>query len=311
MKKSLLITLTLFLITISLVGLDSKFLRVVYQSKTPMANNIKVSDKYALVHNDWQLNVYAINNGWNPTLETAFSSSFPITDVISLDNNQFYICSPEPTNDVEEIDSLNTYGRIYVANRLTCDKASREGATLYTSTPENGLEVYDIGKGVAPQLISGFSGKWGFIDMQARYPYVHALNNFGYVIIDISDLTQPRAIGTNYEIVDAKVLCVNGYIAWIGAAGTLLAVDFTYPDKPVIINRYRFASDITALQARDNELYVGLKAYGLKIMDITYPKKIREKNSYILKNAVTSIAVNEDLLYIGNGILGWLILEYR
>jgi hypothetical protein len=311
MKKLIVLMLALFWLAGVLAALDSKFLRVVYQSKTPVANNVSVTDKYAFINNDWQLYVYSVNSGWNPLLETAFSSSYPITDVFSLDNNRIYICSHEPTNDVAEIDSLNTYGRIYLANRLTCDKARREGATLYTSNAENGLEIYDIGKGVAPQLISAFSGKWGFVDMEARYPYVHALNNFGYVIIDITDLTQPRSVGTNYEIVDGRVLCVNRNIAWIGAAGTLFAVDFTYSDKPVIINRYRFSADITDIQAKGNDLYVGLKTSGLKIMDITYPKMIKEKNSFYLKTAVTSIAVLEDYIYVGAGLQGWVILEYR
>jgi hypothetical protein len=294
-----------------LLGLDNKFLRVIYESRIPAVNNIKVFDQFAYVNNDWQLYIYSLRNIWSPTIETGFASTYPITDVFSLDNNYIYICSYEPTNEVTEIDSLNTFGRIYFMNRLTSHKVKREGATLYVSHRENGLEIFDIGRGVFPQKISSFSEKWGFLDIEAKYPYLHALNDFGYVALDISDLTNPRTIGTNYEIVEGSVLAVNRNVVWVGALSTLLAIDITYPENPVIVNRYRFSSDITDIKARGDELFVSLKSSGLKILDISNTRFIREKNSFYLLTAINSIALDGDYIFLGAGNQGWFILEYR
>lgn len=299
------------LIAISLHGVDNKFIRVIAQTKAPVANGIKVIDQYAYVYNDWYLYVYSLKNIWAPQIETGFMATFPITDVLNLDYNHIFVCTHEPTNDITEIDTMNTFGRIYFAQRLVCDKAKREGALLYTTSTDNGLQIFDIGKSVLPQSISKFSEKWGIIDLEAKYPLVHALNDFGYVNIDITDLAQPRSNGTNYEFVDGTVLSVNRNIAWIGAGSTLIAMDITYPDKPVIINRYRFSYTINDIKARGDEIFVALNSSGLKILNIANPKNIIEKNNYPFKTALRSIAVDGDNIYLGAGNAGWIILEYR
>jgi len=303
--------IVLALMSGSLSALDSKFIRVIHHGKTPVANHIKVFDEYAYIFDDWHLYVYNLKNNWKPFVETAFSSSFPITDVELLDYNHLYVCSHEPTNYITELDTLNLYGRIFVTERVTCNKARREGALLFTSHLENGLEIYDISKGIIPQRVVSFSENWGIVDLETRYPVIHALNEFGYLYLDVMDVTQPRTVGFNYEIVNGTVLSINRNIAWIGAGSTLYAVEYTYPDKPTIINRYRFSSDILDLKARDNELFVGLKSGGLKILNITNPKLISEKNSFYLKTSLFSVFVEGDYIYLGAGNQGWYILEYR
>jgi len=309
----LLFILTVFILLIisQLNGIDDKFIRLVYESKIPVAYNIKTDERHIYIFNDWYLYIYSYVNIWNPAIETAFQTTFPMTDVLNLGSNQIFICSPEPTIEITELDSLNKFGRIYFARRLLCNKAKREGALLYTSHAENGIEMFELGKGITPLKISSFSEKWGIIDFDAKYPYLHALNDFGYVNIGIEDLTNPKANGTNYDIVEGTVLCLNRNIVWVGARSTLLAVDITYPDNPVIINRYRFAYDINAIKAKGNELYVALKTSGLKILNISNPKKITEKNSFYLRTGINALALEDDYIFIAAGVQGWFILEYR
>ncbi len=311
MNQRIVLISLILTIVFSIYGLDNKFIRVISQTKAPIANNIKLVDQYAYIYNDWYLYIYSTKNPWSPQIETAFITTNPITDVLSLDYNHVFICSHEPANDITEIDSLNTFGKIYFAQKLTCDKARREGSLLYTTSTENGLQIFDIGKSVLPQPISKFSENWGIVDLEARYPIVHALNDFGYVNIDINDLVQPRSNGTNYEFTDGKILCVNRNIAWVGANSSLIAIDISDPKNPIIINRYRFTYDINDIKARGDELFVALNASGLKIIDITNPKNIVEKNNFPFKTAIRSIAVDGDYVYIAAGISGWIILEYR
>lgn len=309
--KHLAVLLILLAIAFKVRAIDNKIVRLLSQIKTPVANNIKIDEQYAYVYNDWYLYIYSIQNQWNPVLETAYITTFPITDVQSLTSNSVIICSHEPTLEVTEIDSLNKFGRIHFVQKIVCNKAKREGPTLYTSHRNNGLEIFDISKGVWNQKISSFSGEWGFVDFEAKYPTVHALNDFGYVNIYISNLANPYINGFNYEIVDGSVLAVNRNIVWIGARTNLYALDITYPEKPYIINRYRFASDINDIKVKDNNLFVALKSSGIKIMDISNVKDIKEKNGYYYKSSINSIALQGDYIYLGAGNLGWLILEYR
>jgi hypothetical protein len=309
--STLLFIFALLVLVSSLQGVDNKFIRVISQIKTPVANNIKIDDQYVYVYNDWYLYIYSIQNLWNPLLETAYITTFPITDIQTINSNNIIVCSHEPTIEIAEIDSLNKFGRIYFAQKVICNKARREGPMLYTSHRENGLEIFDVSKGAWHQKISSFSGDWGLIDFDAKYPVVHALNDFGYVNIDITDLANPRTNGFNYEIVDGTILAVNRNIAWIGAKSTLYALDITYPEKPYIINRYRFSSEISDIKAKDNDLFVSLKSSGLKIMDISNPKNITEKNSFYFKTAINGIALQSDYIFLAVGNLGWIILEYR
>lgn len=312
MKKLIIIFFILILLSLNLSALiDHKFIHVLYHNKLPVANNIKVTDQNVLIFNDWYLYIYSFSNIWNPAIETGYSSTYPITDVESTEDRHIYICSLEPTNYITEMDSLNTMGRIYFAQKLLGSRIRREGTMLYTSHPDNGLEIYDISKGVAPQRVTAYSEDWGILDLEARYPVIHALNDFGYVYVSIRDLTQPRTLGFNYEIVEGTVLSVNRNIVWVGAGQTLLAIEITYPENPVIVNRYRFNSEINALKAHGNELFVGLKTSGLRILDITNTRNIREKNSFYLRNGVNSIDLSEDYIFLGAGTQGWYILEYR
>ena len=306
-----LLVIILLALSINLISIDSKFIRLIYQSKIPIANRIEVKNNFAYVYNDWYVYIYSLTNQWTPLLETAFQSKYPITDIEMLDKNHIYICSHEPTNEVSEIDSLNTLGRIYFGSKLTCNKAIREGNLVYTTHRENGLEIYDISKNLYPEKLSSFSEKWGIIDFLVQYPTLHALNDFGYINIDLSDLKQPRSVGTNYEIIEGNVLSQNRNIVWIGAKNNLYAIEITYPENPVIINRYRFSSEINDLKARGNDLFVALKSTGLKILDITNPKKIAEKNSYYNRSGFLTVDVDGDYVYLGAGLKGWLILEYR
>ncbi|HOD17198.1 MAG TPA: hypothetical protein PKJ14_00940 [Candidatus Cloacimonadota bacterium] len=312
MRRFRIIFLLVFLLFCAyLNGFDDKFVRLVYHSSNSVAQQIKVLDQYVYVYNDWYIYIYNLKNIWNPVVETAFSSTYPITDIAMLDYNKLYVCSHEPTNYITEMDSLNTYGHIFTALSLICNKARKEGNLLYTTHTENGLEIFDLSRSVYPQKISSFSENWGILDMEARYPQVHVLNDFGYVNIDVTDVTQPRTLGYNYEIVGGTVLSVNRNIVWVGAGSNLLAIEITYPEKPVIINRYRFSSDIIDLEARGNELFVALKTSGLRIMDITNPKKINEKNNYYIRTGVSSVALDGDYIYLGAGTQGWFVLEYR
>ena len=310
MKNKTALLVMLLIVIHTALSADTKFITYITQVKGFTSNHINYYEQNIYVNNESFVRIYSLTNPWSPRIEAEFVSTSPITDIVNLEPNRFYVCSPEPSTRISEIDSMNTFGKILFAEPLCCFKADREGAMLYTADNNRGLEIYDLGKGLVPAKTATYSEKWGIRDVVVHYPRIHALNNYGYVNIDVSDSAFPVEAGRNYEVVDGNILCVNNSIAWIGAGSTLVAMDFTDPKHPILINRYRFNYDITALVAKDRELFVGLENSGLKILNIANPNRITETNSYFVKTGVSDIALNGEFIYLAAGRLGWIILKY-
>lgn len=310
MKQIMLLLLLLSLLSCGNLNADTKFLSYLTQVKGFNATSVHYFEQYLYVSNAHDIRIYSLSNPWSPRIEAAFQASSVITDIVNLEANRFFVCSPDPACKVTELDSLNDYGKIFYDERLTCTLADREGAMLYTADATTGLEIFTLGNGIFPSKISTFSEKWGIRDLVVRYPRIHALNDVGYVNIDVSNTAVPVTAGKNYEVVDGQILCVYNNYAWIGAGNNLVVMDIQNPSKPVIVNQYRFNDHINALVLKDNELYVGLEGSGLKIMDIKNPLQISNTYSYFLEEGVFGIALNAEYIYLAAGKLGWIILRY-
>jgi hypothetical protein len=300
-----------FFLTSNLTAEPYKFITPIGQIKRVPVNDIKIYEQTAYVISDNDVYIYSVSSPWSPKLETGFHSFRTISDLVNVEANRFYLCTADAANQVIEMDSLNTWGKIYFVEKLSCQKAEREGATLYTADLNIGLEIYNLSRGLLPEKLTTYSEKWGIKAMAARYPRIHALNDFGYVNIDVTDLSHPVESGKNYEIVDGTVLSVNRNYVYIGAKSSLIVLDISTPSAPRIVNRLRLSSQINALICKDNELYIGTEQSGLKVMDITNPIRIREKNSYNVISTIKAIALDTDYIYLAAGKDGWVILQYR
>jgi len=309
--KSPLISLIVLSLFWQALGAEYKFLNVIATIPEFQATGVRTYDQYAYVWSDKELRIYTLSNLWQPRLTTAFVSGQPISDIAVLEPRHLIVCSPEISNTVTEIDSLNELGEIFRVETLSCEHIDREGALLYASDSQKGLEIYDIGKGKLPQLLSVFSQKWGILDFQARYPFIHALNTYGYVKIDITDTQNPTSQVVNYEVTRGTKLCLLRNYVLIADGSTLVIMDLSDSGKPVIVKRFPFAYKINAVQAQGNDIFVALEKNGLRILDLSNPRKIYEKNSLAVPGGVFSLAVENDRLILAAGRKGWLIVSYR
>jgi len=310
MRKLILLVLMILLV-LSAHALDRRFINRIAHIRGVEANRINMIDQNVIVNSANRIWIYSLFNVWSPRLETSYYSVFTIEDIDLIGNRHLYICSREPTNTVVEIDSLNQYGKILFPYTITGDKITREGSILYLADRFKGIDILDIGSGGNRELISTFSEKWGILDFIAQYPYLYALNDFGLVTVDISEVQFPVSLGTNYEIVDATRLVKNGDIVWIGAQKLLIAINIRDLKRPVLVNQFRFPYDIQDIEVKDNRIYVALGVGGVRILNIRNPSRIEELNWINTPNPALDAALFDDYIMVALGREGWIIYEYR
>ena len=309
--KRIFLSAICLLICLSAFAIDNKFLYQLAYVKSSQAYSIQFDNDLLYTNSHNYIWIYSIFNAWQPKLEAAYFSTFPIEDVETLAGKYIYVASGEPTNQVILVDSLYTGSRIFFPQTILGEKLTREGATLYVADRYKGIDIINIGSGSTREILSTFSEKWGIKDFVAAYPYIFALNDFGLVAVDISDQSYPVSLGVNYEIVDASCLVKYGNTIWIGAGKNLMAFNVYDPKKPVLISQIRMTNEILNLAMKDNRLFIALGRGGVKIMDVTNPLKTEELNNIFLTVPVYDIDLANDYIFLGLGKEGWMIYEYR
>ncbi len=309
--KKYFVLLGLILLIVSAHCLDRRFINFIAHIRGVEANRIRVIDQNLLVNSSHRVWIYSLFNIWSPRLETSYYSVYSIEDLDLIGNRHLYICSREPTNSVVEIDSLNQFGKILFPYTITGDRITREGSLLYVADRFKGIDIMDIGSGGNRELKSTFSEKWGIVDFIAQYPYLYALNDFGLVTVDISEIPFPISLGTNYEIINATRIRKNGDIAWIGAQKLLIAINIRDLSRPVLVNQYRFPYDIHDIEIKDNRIFVTLGIGGIRILDIRNPSRIDELNWINTPHPVFDVALHDDYILVALGREGWVIYHYR
>lgn len=312
MKKLFWLCLLLFALSSSiLAAVDNKFINRIYHNKQHPSYNIALSGDKVINSSKNQIWIYSVFNPWQPQIDASYYSVAPIEDFEMMGDRYLFISTREPTNTLLEIDSLNVFGKIFFTTLLEGDSIQREGSTIYVSDLQRGVEIIDIGSGGARETKSVFSEKWGIRRFVTEYPYLYALNDFGLVTVDISNLSMPLSIGLNYEIIDARIIAKNANTLWIGAGKNLLAINVTHLDRPVLMNQYRFAYDILDIEIKDGRLFAALGYGGVRIIDISNPTRMEELNWINIQTGALKLALYRDYIFISSGNAGWYIYEYR
>jgi len=309
MKKTLLLILCALYVFV-LYAVDDRFLTKISHQTGRQAFKIDARDEKAIISNQSQVWIYSVFNPFRPQTDASYYSVFPIEDFELMAAKYLFVSSKAPTNSLLQVDSLNVYGKIFFPNTLIGDRINREGSTIYISDHNRGIEIIDIGSGALRETKSVFSEKWGIRDFIAAYPYIYALNDFGVITVDVSDLRMPVSIGRNYQMSNASVIAKNGDILWIGAGKLLVAINISDLNNPTLLNQYRLAYDILDIEIKDNRLFTALGTGGVRIFSIANPHRIEEINSISLP-AAYDLALDKTFIYIAAGNAGWFIYEYR
>jgi hypothetical protein len=309
-KKTLLLILLLCMFAHAL-AVDNRFVFPLAQVKSSQAYTIAVEAGNVLVRNQYQMWIYSTFNAWQPRLEASFASLHPIEDVNMQAGNYLYVSSHEPTNTVTTIDSLSLYGKLFFTNTVIGDKMTREGATLYVADRYRGIDIIDVGRGGANDLIASFAEKWGIRDFIAEYPYIYALNDFGVVTVDVSQQNFPISIATNYQIANATRIKKDREYLFVAAGKELQVISVRDVNRPTLVAQVRLASDVQGMAIKDQRLFLALGQGGIKIFDISVPNRLQEINTFYPPFAAFDVALENDFIYVAMGREGWIIYEYR
>lgn len=311
MNKLILFLMACGLLMMPLGAVDDKYLYQLAHVRSNTAMSIDASEGQVFTRSQNQIWIHSIFNPWSPRIESSFYSAAQIEDFNVMGDVHLYFCTREPANVIVPVDSLNSYGRIYFVNHIPGDKITREGATMYVADRFKGIDIVNIGTGGLREVISTFSEKWGIRDFIAQYPYIYALNDFGLVTVDISDLQFPVSIGNNYQLYDAKVMAKNGDVIWIGAGKNLMGINVRDLSNPVVVNQFRLSNDILDLEVQNDRLFIALGKGGVKILDVKNPLRINDINVISTNLTVYDVAVDKEYIFLALGRDGWMIYEYR
>ncbi len=307
--------ITLFTLLVLLAGLlfaaDGRFVYPLVHVKDGDAQHITAENDQILVHNNRQLWIYTLFNPLQPRMEASYISTHKVEDVNLQGNSYIYVSSQEAGMMLAPVDSLSQYGRIYFTNTLIGDKVRREGATLYIADRYRGIDIINVGRGGSYDFLGNFSEKWGIRDFDAEYPYIYALNDFGFVMIDVSDLSYPIGLSTYYQLSDATMLVKDGDYVYIGAGQDLFVLSVRDVDNPMMISQYRLPNEIQAMKIKDKRLFLALGRGGIKILDISVANQMRDINTFYPPGAAVDVALYDDYIFVAVGKDGWVIYEYR
>ncbi|MCB5234879.1 MAG: hypothetical protein LHW60_06550 [Candidatus Cloacimonetes bacterium] len=310
MKKFMLISLAILLSGL-LFAADGRFVYPLVQVQDSDTQNIIAENDQVLVYNNRQLWIYSLFNPLQPRLEASYISTHKMEDVNLQGNSYIYVSSQEPSMSLNAVETLGQLGRIYFTNTLIGDKIRREGATLYVADRYRGIDIINVGRGGSNDFLGNFAEKWGIRDFDAEYPYLYALNDFGFAMIDVSDLSYPIGVSTYYQISDATMLVKDGDYVYIGAGQDLFVLSIRQLDKPTLISQYRLPNEIQAMKIKDKRLFMALGRGGVKILDIGTANQIRDINTFYPPGAAVDIELYNDYIFVAMGKDGWVIYEYK
>lgn len=311
-KAKLLILLVVGLWSSSLlIATEYKYLTYLQQIPRINAKQLHMSDDQLWVSNDSLIYIYDVKNPFNPHLEAGFSVDSTINDIMPLGNDYFSVATQSEVARAWAVDSLGQTGRIFRSSLYQANALDREGATLYVGNKDTGLRIIDVGRGNQAREISTFHDSFGLTDISVHWPYIAGLNQFGFVLIDISDQSVPRVAGKNYQLNSFHSLKIDGTKAVVGCDDGIILLDISSPNHANIISRFRTAQPVQNVWIANNTIVAAMGKGGFKILQISEAGKLSEAASSRPKGYVLDVLIDDDYLYVAIGTGGVLIYQYR
>jgi hypothetical protein len=287
-----------------------KFLSSLDTVPVPYASKLAIADNTLYVYGDSILSVYSANNISRPTKITEFKTNEDLNSIQPIPPYNVLVIGPMELSLKENTD-LNTTGRIFRIQTFAGSNAVREGTNLYVANSDTGMEIINLANGNMGRTVSYFHDYYGLKSIDVKWPMVYALNKFGFVIIDVSDLENPVAKGTNYQILDAKCIAVKDTFALIGTKNSLIVMSIKNPDKPFIVSQVPYPYPVQNIRINNTDAFVCIGKGGLRVIDFSRPKKPIETNSFKGKDRIFDVAFNDEYVYVADGKGGIRILLYH
>ncbi|HNX01276.1 MAG TPA: hypothetical protein PLE74_06155 [Candidatus Cloacimonadota bacterium] len=309
--RLLLIISTLILCVSELAAYENyKFLTEIDTVKVPYASRLAIEDYTLYVYGDSLLKVYSANNISHPKLVTEFKTNEDLNSIEPVPPYDMIVIGPMELA-LQENDDTNKTGKIIHVQTFNGTNSARQGSTLYIADADTGLQIVELGHGSIGRVISYFHDYLGLKALDVKWPLIYALNKFGLVVIDASDLSAPVAKGSNYQILDARCIAVKDTFALIGTKNSVIVMSIKNPDKPYIVTQAAYPFPVQSIRIRGTSAFVCLGKGGLRVLDVSYPKRPMESNSYRGKDRIFDVAFSDDYVYVADGRGGIRVLLYH
>lgn len=309
--KSFLVFISLCVMISSLAAYENyKFLTEIDTIQVNYAARLAISDNTLYVYGDSLLSVYSANNISHPKRITAFTTNEDLNSIQPVPPYDLIVVGPMELG-LTELTDINTMGRIIHTKTFNGTNAARQGSTLYIADADTGLQIIELGYGNFGRVISYFHDYLGLKALDVNWPMIYALNKFGFVTIDASDLSQPVAKGMNYQLIDARCIAVKDTFALIGTKNSLIVMSIKNPDKPVITSQAPYPYPVQNIRIKGSSAFVCLGKGGMRILDISNPKRPIENHSVRAKDRIFDVAFSDDYVYVADGRGGIRIMLYR
>jgi hypothetical protein len=315
MKSNILLLLIICLLSsICLSRLDAfenyKFLTEVDTIHVSYAAKLAITDNTLYVYGDSLLSIFSANNISHPMRIAAFNTNEDLYSIQPVPPYNLIAVGPMELT-LNEIQSANTMGRIFHVQTFAGSNAVRQGSTLYIVNADTGMEIVDLGNGNTGRTVSYFHDFFGLKSIDANWPMVYALNKFGLVVMDASNLENPAAKGSNYQLIDARCLAVRDTIALVGTKNSLVVMSIKNPNKPFIISQVSYPYAVQNIRFSGSYAFVCLGKGGLRVLNLAYPRKPIETNSYKGKDRILDVAFSEEYVYAADGKDGIKVLLFH
>ncbi len=206
----------------------------------------------------------------------------------------------------QDHENIEQIGQLYNFWQTANDVAI-QGDYAYVAAAVAGLQVLDISDPSDPNIVSHSGRNLYAVCLNGNYLY--GIDNYGLIIVDISDPLQTEVVGSISTEGDARDVQVFGNYAIIadGArfignrpyGSTLVVIDISDPVNPEEVSVRRTPGDPQHVAVTEDYTFV-VDRDGLQIYDLSNPANPEHIGSFETAGRAQDLAVDGNLVYVAD-----------
>ncbi|MHA1396832.1 MAG: hypothetical protein ACTSSF_03915 [Candidatus Heimdallarchaeaceae archaeon] len=210
-------------------------------------------------------------------------------------------------------DKNNPYLAVSYEDNQYTTGVTGEGSFLYVAAHYGGVIILDITQPTKPVVQTSFKTKTDATEVFLKdgLLYVTAGGPDGLSILKISDMVEPKIIGTFHSNWVSKEVYIDGNIAYVAdsKAGVLI-VNITDPTLPSNITTYHTVDRASGVFVSGDYLYIADSTGGLQIVNIADPVHPTNVTAFYPHSSYTiNVYVEGNIAYLANGAAGILFVN--
>jgi len=161
------------------------------------------------------------------------------------------------------------------------------------------------------ELIGRFNPSGYTLDVQARQLLAYLIVGVkGLSIVDLSDPSDPREIGSNSTRGYAQAIALIGSLALVANRGDgLTVVDVSDPTRPTEVGSFETPGWAQDVAASDDLAVIADQRAGLHVVRVSTSGAVTLLSSYETRGHATAVAIADGIAYVASGDAGLEIVD--